>query len=121
MSGKENEEEKKTTVALPVDLMKQLKLRCAESGAKEKHVLRRALGLFLGSSLDFNKSYLEAVFSLQLSPDPEDRIEVALAPEALLMLHQSIHEGITKSGLPVEEQDEKAVDDAVERLRKERK
>jgi hypothetical protein len=103
------EEEKKTTVDLPVSVIKRVKQEIVNDPSLSlKKIFLRALGHYfsLRTSLSVkesrDKAIEEIVFQAQVSDDPEDKLEFPLSVENVLALHASCHEALKKAGVPVE-------------------
>lgn len=104
------DEIKKTTVDLPIEILKGIKLAIVEDPTlSQGKILIAALKNYLNlrTSLGWkeskDKALQEVVLKAQVSDDPEDRLEFPISVDNLLLLHASCHEALKKAGVPIDD------------------
>lgn len=104
---KETQITKKTTIDLPVNLLKQIRgLMADDPRLKQGRIIIEAIKKYLDlrTSLSWSESKKKAeeiVFKAQISADPEDSLEFPVTVENLVFLHQSCHEAFKKLGVSI--------------------
>jgi len=103
----QEEKPKKTTIDIPPDLAAVLLPRLYEkkiSGAKISmgSIVTKTLRIWLRSDLSWDESKKKALWTFQLSDDPEDLIEVELSIDLLKLHFVSLAQTLQKQGVDIQ-------------------
>lgn len=93
-----NEKERKITVWVPTFLVNEMARRKIETGLSQKNIVGKSVWAYLTSFVRADDALKKLILDVQISEDPEDRLEVPMDLERLKVLHSSIHEALRKVG-----------------------